>query len=63
MGEGYKRQANAGGIALAALGAVGGVRTNVGVTKIIVTDMVILEFNNQYKSTGATIYDKPHNTA
>jgi hypothetical protein len=63
VGEGYKRQANAGGIALAALGAVGGVRTNAGVTKIVVTDMVIMEFNNQYKATGATIYDKTHNTA
>mgnify|MGYP001547473734 CR=1 FL=1 len=25
--------------------------------------MVIMEFNNQYKVTGATIYDKTHNTA
>jgi hypothetical protein len=63
VGEGYKRQANAGGIALTALGALGGVRTNAGVTKIVVTDMVIMEFNDKYKLKGPTIYDKTNNTA
>jgi hypothetical protein len=62
-GEGYKRQASAGGIALTALGALGGVNTNAGVTKIVVTDMVMMEFNDKYKVTGATIYDKTNNTA
>ena len=63
VGEGYKRQANAGGIALTALGMLGGVRTNAGVTKIVTTDMVITEFNNKYKVSGATIYDKTNNNA
>lgn len=63
VGEGYKRQANAGGIALTALGALGGVRSNVGVTKIVVTDMVMMEFDAKYKLKGATIYDKTQNTA
>ncbi|MDB5246102.1 MAG: hypothetical protein JWQ40_496 [Segetibacter sp.] len=63
VGEGYKRQANAGGIALTALGAMGGVRTNAGVTKIVVTDMVMMEFNDKFKVTKATIYDKTNNTA
>jgi hypothetical protein len=63
IGEGYKRQANLGGIALTALGALGGVRTNAGVTKIVVTDMVMMEFNDKYKITGATIYNKSNNTA
>ncbi|HUS01620.1 MAG TPA: DUF6770 family protein [Chitinophagaceae bacterium] len=62
VGEGYKRQANAGGIALTALGMLGGVRTNAGVTKIVTTDMVIMEFNNKYKVSNATIYDKTNNT-
>ncbi|HZE82931.1 MAG TPA: DUF6770 family protein, partial [Puia sp.] len=44
IGEGYKRQASAGGIALTALAALGGGRTNAGVTKIVVTDMVLMEF-------------------
>jgi len=64
VGEGYKRQASAGGIALTTLGMLaGGVNTGVGVTKIVVTDMVIMEFNSQYKVIGATIYDKTNNTA
>jgi hypothetical protein len=63
VGEGYKRQASAGGIALKTLGMLGGVRTNVGATKIVVTDMVIMEFNDKYKVTNATIYEKTKNTA
>ncbi len=63
VSEGYKRQANAGGIALKTLGALAGANVNgVGVTKIIVTDMVIMEFNDKYKVTNATIYDKTNNT-
>jgi hypothetical protein len=63
VGEGYKRQASAGGIALNALAMMGGGRSSVGVTKIVVTDMVILEFNNKYKVSNATVYDKTNNTA
>jgi hypothetical protein len=64
VGEGYKRKASAGGIALTALMAAGGGHSNaVGVTKIVVTDMVVMEFNAQYKIAGATIYDKTQNTA
>ncbi|MEO8412912.1 MAG: DUF6770 family protein [Ginsengibacter sp.] len=63
VGEGFKRQASAGGIALNVLGALGGVRTGVGVTKIVTTDMVMMEFNDKYKVTYATIYDKTNNTA
>ena len=63
VGEGYKRQANAGGIALKTLGALAGANINaVGVTKIVVTDMVIMEFDNKYKVSNATIYDKTNNT-
>jgi len=58
VGEGYKRQANAAGIAASVL--LGG---NVGVTKIVVTDIVMMEFDSKYKIKGATIYDKTDNTA
>jgi hypothetical protein len=34
-----------------------------GVTKIVVTDMVLMEFDDKYKVRNATIYDKQHNTA
>lgn len=63
VGEGYKRQANAGGIALKTLGAIGHAHTNVGVTKIVVTDMVMMEFDSLFKITNATVYDKTNNNA
>jgi hypothetical protein len=63
VGEGYKRQANAVGIGLTALAAMGGGTTNAGVTKIVVTDMVIMEFNDKYKVSNATIFEKTKNTA
>jgi hypothetical protein len=63
VGEGYKRQANALGIGLTALAAMGGGTTNAGVTKIVVTDLVVMEFNDKYKVTNATIFDKTKNTA
>lgn len=62
VGEGFKRQASAGGIAINVLGALAGVRTGVGVTKIVTTDMVMMEFTDKYKIKNATIYDKTNNT-
>jgi hypothetical protein len=62
VSEGYKRQASAGGIAATALLAAAGARSNIGVTKIVVTDLVIMEFNEKFKVKNATIYDKTNNT-
>ncbi|RYG01353.1 MAG: hypothetical protein EOO02_12950 [Chitinophagaceae bacterium] len=62
VGEGYRRQVSAGGIALNALALAGG-RTNAGVTKIVVTDMVMMEFDDKYNLKNASIYDKTNNTA
>jgi hypothetical protein len=62
VSEGYKRQASAGGIAATALLAAAGGRSNIGVTKIVVTDMVVMEFNEKFKLKNATIYDKTTNT-
>jgi hypothetical protein len=63
VGEGYKRQANAVGIGLKILAAAAGGSSSEGVTKIVITDMVVMEFNDKYKVTNATIYDKTDNTA
>jgi hypothetical protein len=61
VGEGYKREANAAGIALTVL-SMG--RTNAfGVTKVVITDMVMMQFDEKYKVKGATIFDKRNNTA
>ena len=56
--EGYKRQASAAGIAVSVL-----TLTPSGVTKVVVTDLVVMQFDPQYKITGATVYPKTHNTA
>lgn len=58
VGEGYKREANAAGIALSVLAM-----RDMGVTKMVVTDMVIMQFDPKYKVDAATIYDKRNNTA
>jgi hypothetical protein len=63
VGEGYKKVASAGGIALTALGMLGGVREDAGVTKVVITDLVIMEFNEKYKVQSATIYEKTQNNA
>ncbi|HEY9261794.1 DUF6770 family protein, partial [Chitinophaga sp.] len=63
VGEGYKRQASAGGMALKVLSTAAGANNNIGVTKIVVTDMVIMTFDSNFKITGAKIYDKTNNTA
>jgi hypothetical protein len=64
VGEGYKRQANAAGIAVNTLSILaGGGSTGMGNTKIVITDLVMMEFNAKYKVTNATIFDKTKNTA
>ncbi|HXB32084.1 MAG TPA: DUF6770 family protein [Puia sp.] len=64
VGEGYKRQANAAGIAVNTLSILaGGGTTGMGNTKIVITDLVMMEFNPRYKVTNATIFDKAKNTA
>ncbi|CAL1518708.1 DUF6770 family protein [Chitinophaga sp. MM2321] len=63
VGEGYKRQASAGGIALKVLSTAAGASSSVGATKIVVTDMVVMTFDEKFKVTDAKIYDKTNNTA
>ncbi|WP_127131475.1 DUF6770 family protein [Pseudoflavitalea rhizosphaerae] len=60
VGEGYKRQADAIGIAANVLAGGGAAST----TKIKVTDMMMLCFDQQFNIKAATIYDKtPTNVA
>ncbi|KAI9433628.1 hypothetical protein F5148DRAFT_1295414 [Russula earlei] len=62
VGEGYKRVADAAGIAVNALSMLGGRVNGGGNTKIKVTDMVILQFTPDYKIAGATIQQKNSNS-
>lgn len=62
VGEGYKRVASGAGIALKALQGLGGGISTSSVTKIKVTDMLVLQFDPKFNVTGATIYDKNSNS-
>lgn len=55
VGEGYKRQASAIGIAATVLSRG---RAGASTTKIKVTDMLMLSFDQQFNIKAATIYDK-----
>lgn len=62
IGEGYKKSASALGIATTVLGAMaGGYGGGASVAKMKVTDMVVLQLNNQYALENATVYDKYNN--
>jgi hypothetical protein len=51
--EGYKRKFDALGSAFALMGSRGG-----GFTKIVITDLVLIEFDKTNKLTNATVYKK-----
>jgi hypothetical protein len=57
IGEGYKKTANALGIAA----AVATRSYNSNMTKLVVTDMLMLQFNEKFEVTAATIYEKNNN--
>ncbi len=60
--EGYKGRQMRPVLPLTTLSLLGGRKCRV--TKIVITDMVIMEFNDKYKVyANATIYDKTQNTA
>jgi len=56
IGEGYRKTANAAGIAMSIL-----TQSYNSVTKLVVTDMLMLELNSQFDLTNATIYEKNNN--
>jgi hypothetical protein len=62
IGEGYKKTASALGIATTVLGAMAGsYGGGASVAKMKVTDMVLLQLNDQYALENATVYDKYNN--
>lgn len=61
VGEGYKRTADALGIGLNVLSAMGGRVNGGGNTMIKITNMVILKFGPGFKITGASIQEKNPN--
>jgi hypothetical protein len=63
IGEGYKKTANAAGIAMTALSAmVGGYSSSNSVTKLLITDMVIIKFDSRFNVIDGKIYLKNRNS-
>ena len=60
VGEGYKRTASAMGITMTALGALGG-HVGSNVTKLVITDMLMMQFSDNFELQNAAIYEKNHN--
>lgn len=60
VGEGYKRQVSAGGTALKAIGLAAGYDA-ASATKITITDMVVMTFDEHFNVTGAQIFNKTNN--
>jgi hypothetical protein len=54
VGEQYKKAASAAGIAMNVLLGAG----SAGLTKMVIEDMVLLEFSNQFKLENVQIFDK-----
>lgn len=61
IGEGYRKQASAGGIALKVLSTAAGGGGGVSATKLNITEMVLLQFSSSFELENATIYDKNNN--
>lgn len=57
IGEGYKKTASAGGIAVSLLTQ----SYNTAVTKLVITDMMMLELNERFEPTNAQIFEKNNN--
>jgi hypothetical protein len=62
VGEGYKRVVSALGVGLKVLQAASGSVSSSSTTKIKITDMVMMEFNDQFEVKNAQIYDKNSNS-
>lgn len=58
IGEFYKRTASAGGIAFAALGALGGQVGGTAVTQITITNSVVFKFDSNFKLTEIKEFEK-----
>lgn len=62
VGEGYKKVVSGFGVAAGILGAMGGGGSNVSMMKLKVTDMIMLQFDEQFDIKNAKIYEKNSNS-
>ncbi len=62
VGEGYKKVVSGMGVAAGVLSAVGGGSSGMSMMKLKVTDMILLQFDEQFDIKNATIYEKNSNS-
>ncbi|MFZ1528603.1 MAG: DUF6770 family protein [Ferruginibacter sp.] len=62
VGEGYEKVVSGLGTAAGALAMLGGGRSNIAMFKIRVTDLLLMEFDPNFKIANATVYDKNSNS-
>lgn len=61
IGEGYKKVVSGLGVAAGILGAMGGGGSNVSMMKLKITDLMMMQFDEQFNITNAKIYEKNSN--
>lgn len=61
IGEQYRKQVSAGGTAIKAVGALGGISTNTSMLEIKIGNMVVISFNNDYSIDTVEILEKKPN--
>lgn len=61
VSEGYKRTASGMGIAMNVLAAASGGYSNASVTKLTITDLLLIRFTNQFKVKDVQVYEKNKN--
>ncbi len=62
VGEGYKKVVSGFGVAAGVLGAMGGGGSNISMMKLKITDMIMLQFDEQFDIKNAKIYEKNSNS-
>jgi hypothetical protein len=62
VGEGYKKVVSGLGVAAGILGAMNGSTSGISMMKIKITDMIMMQFDEQFNISNAKVYEKNSNT-
>jgi hypothetical protein len=62
IGEGYKKVVSGFGVAAGIMAGLGGGTSGISMMKLKITDMILLQFDEQFEIKNAKIYEKNSNT-